>query len=162
MIDWKAIKDQTMGFRTAIVGLLSTESERADIRPPTWNNTLHWHAGHLVTTPRLLTLGLLQEPLDIPADYRRWFAKGTSPKDWTANDAIPSFESLLDVIIERTPVLFDALEDRAETPFTTPYQTSVGILLRNPMEALTFSLVHDGTHMGMIMALKRGLDGMRT
>lgn len=160
MADWEQLLEFTMGFRRAIVGMLEGEADRADILPPTWNNNLHWHAGHLVTTPRLLTLGLLGEPLGIPETYRRWFAKGTSPADWAEADAVPSFDELVPVILDQTPALFEQLRPIADKPLANPYTTSVGVTLRTPAEALRFSLVHDGTHMGMIQALRRGLNGM--
>ncbi len=160
MSDWEQLLDYTMGFRRAITGMLDGEAERADTIPATWNNNLHWHAGHLVTTPRVLTLGLLGEPLGIPDPYRKWFAKGSSPSDWADAEGLPGFEDLVPVIVDQTPALFEQLRPIADRPFPNPYTTSVGVTLRTPADALRFSLVHDGTHMGMIQALRRGLNGM--
>jgi len=159
MIDWKTLKEQTMGARRAIAGLLSDETHRAHLQAPTWKNNLHWHAGHLVTTPHLLTYGVMGEPIVIPEDYRRWFAKGTSPATW-GNDPVPSFESLVEQVVVVVPGVFDAFEERADVPLPQPYATSLGVILRTPAEALNFSLVHDGIHIGMIQAFKRGLNAM--
>jgi hypothetical protein len=161
MIDWSILREQTLGFRRAIAGMLEGEGRRAGIRPPTWNNNLHWHAGHLITTPRILTYGLMGEPIGVPEEYRKWFAKGSSPADW-GDDPVPSFEELAGRLVDVIPPLFDAFEARADEPFPRPYPTSVGVLLRTPAEALSFSLAHDGTHMGMIQALRRGLNGIST
>jgi hypothetical protein len=47
-----------------------------------------------------------------------------------------------------------------DEPFLQPYTTSAGVVLHTPAQALNFSLAHDGIHMGLMMALKRGLDAM--
>jgi hypothetical protein len=161
MIDWNTLRDQTLAYRRSIAELLKQEVDRADIRPPTWNNTLHWHAGHLVLTPHTLTYAMLNEPLPLPESYRGWFAKGTGPTGW-GNDAVPDFEMLVGQIVAVVPPIFENLQSRAEEPFPAPYATSVGIVLRTPAQALNFSMAHDAMHLGMIQALRRALDGMRT
>jgi hypothetical protein len=159
MFDWKSLKETSLSCRQAIAGLLRGESERADIIPPTWNNNLHWHAGHLVTTPHLLTYGVLGEPIRIPTDYRKWFAKGTSPAAW-GDDPVPPFESLVAQLVDVVPTIFEELETRADERFARAYTTSLGIELRTPAESLLFSMIHDGIHIGMIQTLKRGLNAM--
>jgi hypothetical protein len=47
-----------------------------------------------------------------------------------------------------------------DEPFLEPYTTTVGVVLHSPAEALNFSMTHDGIHLGMLLALKRGLDAM--
>jgi hypothetical protein len=161
MIDWNTLKAQTLGYRSAIASLARNETDRVRTIPPTWNNNLHWHAGHLVVTPCLLTYGLMGEPLPIPAEYRRWFAKGTSPAGWNG-ETLPSYEKLADEMLEIVPGIFADFENRTDTPYAGPYATSIGVPLNTPAEALTFSLAHDGIHFGMIQALIRGLNGMKT
>jgi hypothetical protein len=159
MTSFDVLQEQTLAFRRAIVRMLEEQSHRADIKPPTWNNTLHWHAGHLITTPRVLTYGLMGEPLGVPKEYRAWFAKGTSPDGW-GDAPIPSYSELVSSIVDLTVPVLDEWRVRGDEPFPEPYPTSVGAVLRTPAQALSFSLAHDGTHMGMIQALIRGLNGM--
>lgn len=158
MISLDTLTDQTLGVRQMIVKLLkSIPIEHADIIPPTWHNNARWHAGHLLITPYLVTYGVMKEPIPLPDDYRRWFAKGTGPADWTDADKVPSFIDLVDDIVPLSGRLFDELRDRIETPFIEPYATSVGIVLKSPADALNFSLAHDGIHLGSLLALKRAL-----
>lgn len=150
------IRTQTMAFRKAIRALSAPYRDQADVMPATWRNNLRWHLGHLVVTPRLLTVGLFQEPLGVADNYKRWFAKGTSPADWGA-DTVPSFDRLLEEVEDLSAALFEELDGRADAPFPAPYTTSVGVELASPLEALSFSLAHDGIHIGMIFALRRAL-----
>lgn len=160
MSDWNVLQNRITAMRGALSSLLEGEGYRADVIPPTWNNNLRWHVGHLVTSPYILTWGLLGEPLPIAPEYRSWFARGTGPRAW-GDAQIPPYEVLLGELTGALPAILSAFEDRAQEPFPTPYTTSLGIELRTPADALEFTLIHDGLHYGSIQALKRGLDGMK-
>ena len=158
MISLDTLIDQTLGTRQMIVKLLkSIPVEQADTIPPTWKNSARWHAGHLLVTPCLLTYGVMKEPLPVPQDYRKWFGKGSDPTQWSDADAVPSFADLVDDIVPLSGRLFDALKDNIAEPYIEPYTTSVGIELKSPVEALNFSMVHDGIHLGLLLALSRAL-----
>lgn len=158
MITLDTLIEQTLGTRQMMVQLLkSIPTEQADTMPPTWHNNARWHAGHLLITPALLTHGLLQEPLGVPEEYRGWFSKGSSPADWGSDAAIPSYADLVDDLVPLSGRLFESVKDRADQQFLQPYTTSVGVVLRTPVDALNFSLMHDGIHLGMLLALKRAL-----
>jgi hypothetical protein len=158
MISVDTLIDQTLGLRQTIVKLLkSIPIEHADTIPPTWHNNARWHAGHLLITPCMITYGIMKEPLPLPAEYRQWFAKGSSPAGWENPEAMPGFIDLVDDIVPSAGRLFDDLKPRLEEPFIEPYATSAGPVLRTPAEALNFSLAHDGIHLGMLMALVRAL-----
>lgn len=158
MISLNTLTDQTLATRETIVKLLKTiPVEQADTIPPTWKNNARWHAGHLIITPCLLTYGLLKEPLTVPEEYRTWFAKGTDPTQWPDSSAVPTLSDLADDIMPVSGRIFDAMKDRADEPLIEPYKTSVGIVLKNTGEALSMSLMHDGIHLGMLLALKRAL-----
>ncbi|MFH0793648.1 MAG: DinB family protein [bacterium] len=151
------LRDQMLKTREMTVNLLKgIGDERADEMPPTWKNNARWHTGHLVITPRLLTFGLMKEELGVPQEYRKWFAKGSSPKDW-AGDTIPSYSELIEAIVPTSETLFENFCERFEAPFPESYTTPVGVVLKTPAEALNRSLTHDGIHLGLLLALRRGL-----
>lgn len=153
-----ALRDQTLKTREMMVKLLKgIGAERADTMPPTWRNNARWHAGHLVITPRLLTFELTKEPLGVSENYRKWFAKGSSPKDWEL-DTIPSYAELVESIVPTSETLFEAFRERFDSAFPQSYTTSVGVVLKTPCEALNFILAHDGIHLGLLLALRRGLE----
>jgi len=148
--------ETTRLHRIAIADILRSMKGREDTIPPGWNNNARWHAGHLVLTPHLLTLGRLGEPLVVPSEYRTWFAKGTSPADWKGA-SIPDFEDLVDQIVPSALKLMEDLRTRLEAPYPDPYTTTVGAKLSCPLEALTLSATHDGIHLGLLLALRRNL-----
>jgi len=158
MTPTETLIDQTLSVRQMLVKLFkSIPLEQADTMPPTWKNNARWHAGHLIVTPSMITYGVMREPLNVPEEYRTWFAKGSSPAGW-GNDAVPSYQDLCDDLVPSSGRLFEALKHRFDEPFLEPYTTSVGVVLHTPAQALNFSLFHDGIHLGMLMALKRALD----
>jgi hypothetical protein len=136
--------------------LRSISEQSADKIPANWNNNARWHAGHLVVTPRLITYGLLGKPLGVPEEYRKWFGKGSSPSSWQ-NENPPSFEELISQIVSSTDSLYEELSDLLEVPYAKPYTTSLGAVLHYPGESLMFSMVHDGIHVGLLLALKRDI-----
>ena len=152
-----SLRDQTLKTREMTAKLLKgIGAERANEMPPTWKNNARWHAGHLDITPRLLTFGLMKEPLGVSENYRKWFAKGSSPKDWEGAK-IPSYSQLCDAVVPCAEEVFEKFRDRIDVSFPQPYTTSVGVVLSNPGEALNFSFAHDGIHLGLLLALRRGL-----
>lgn len=149
--------EQTLGVRQMITGLLKAlPGDKTDVIPGGWNNNARWHAGHLIVTPLLLTYGISKQPLPVAEEYRRWFAKGTTPRDW-GNDSVPAFGQLVDELAPTMSRLFEEWRDRMNEPYPEPYTTSLGVVLRTPGEALQFSAVHDGIHLGMLLALRRAL-----
>ena len=157
-MNFEKLIDQTLAARQTVVRILkSIKTEQADTIPPTWKNNARWHAGHLILTPALITFGILREPLPVPDEYRKWFAKGTSPAEWDSGDPIPEYEDLCDDVVPSAGRLFDLIKPHLTQPFLEPYTTSAGVILHSPEEALNFSLFHDGIHLGMLLALKRAL-----
>lgn len=153
----QSLIDQTLATRQTIVKVLkSIPHEFTSVVPPTWSNNAHWHAGHLIVTPYLLTYGVMKEPLLLEDNYKDLFAKGTGPASWEEH-TVPTYEDLVDNIVSSSGKLFESLRDRWEIPYVEPYTTSVGIILKSPVEALQFSLMHDGIHLGMLLALRRAL-----
>ena len=158
MISLDTLIDQTLGVRQMIAKVLkSIPTEQSDVIPPTWKNNARWHAGHLLVTPALLSHGLLREPLGVPEEYKAWFAKDSSPANWTSPEALPSYADLVDELVPLSGRLFESIRDRADHPYLEPYTTSVGVVLKSPADAMNFSLMHDGIHLGMLLALRRAL-----
>lgn len=150
------LQEQSTLLRSMCIKIAESEAARGDVIPAGWNNNIRWHIGHLITTPRVLTFDLFKEELGMPAGYRAWFGKGSSPKDW-GGAAIPALEELAEELLASTAEVFKAMAGREEEPFPQPYKTSVGVILHTPIEALAFSQGHDGIHLGMLMALARAV-----
>lgn len=154
------VREQTLILRKALAKRLAAFSHQADDQPPTWNNNLRWHAGHLVTTVALLAYRPLGEPLPIPDQYPGWFRRDTSPLSWHGSEAyIPPFDQLLEEMISVPERIFDDFANRPVIPeFPEPLTVTIGATFRNSLEALIFSQTHDGIHAGLCFALIRAIE----
>jgi DinB superfamily len=153
---FEMLKDQTLKIRALCVKVAEAVKDKGDEIPAGWNNNLRWQLGHLIITPRRLTLGLYKEDLGLPTQYNQWFAKDTGPGDW-GNTTPPTIEELLPMVSSSMDHVFSAMENRLNEKFPQPYSTSVGVTLTCPADALAFSMTHDAIHLGSLLALKRAL-----
>lgn len=156
MSQFETLKSQTMITRGKIASLARANSARADVIPAGWNNNLRWHIGHLVVTPRRLTSLMLGEPLGLPEEYNAWFAKGTGPRDW-GSAPVPPLEQLVAEMTTEMDKVFAEMAPRLSERYPQDYETTVGIVLRSPGDGLTMSFLHDGIHLGLLLALNRAL-----
>lgn len=156
MIEWRELEEMTLTFRQRIAAAVLDQADRADFIPPGWNNNLRWHVGHLAYVPRALTRGLSGEPIGIPEERYALFKKGSGPHDWDSAP-VPTLQELVDDMLGVVPELFGEFEDRRNLRYATAYRTSAGVELGSPAESLTFSLAHDGIHLGLIIALRRAI-----
>lgn len=160
MISYDTVLGQTMAIRNRVALLLrSIPAEKIDAIPPTWKNNARWQAGHLIVTPALLTYRLAGQPLSVSQEYLKYFAKGSDPTSWTQADkeSLPDYGQLIQQLEPGIEAIFADFRDRMNMPYGEPYVTSAGTVLHTPGEALNFSLIHDGIHLGMLLALKRNL-----
>jgi hypothetical protein len=152
------ILQQTLTFRTKVGELLLSIPEEDRTRIPSgWNNHALWHAGHLLTTPRLLTLGLAGRELGMPSHWRKLFSKDSAPATWPDNPSIPSYGEMVGALGSTISEIVETLGPAISEPFANPYVTSTGVVLHSPAESLPFSFCHDGIHLGLILALRRAL-----
>ena len=158
MISYADLTSQTLAVRTKMAGFARANAAHADRIPAGWNNNLRWHIGHLVVTPQRLTYGVMGEAVRVPEAYNGWFMKGTGPRDW-GNAPVPPLEQLIEEMTAESEKLFADMEPRLRLPYKQPYETSVGIVLHNPADSLLMSYMHDGIHLGMLLALGRALKG---
>ncbi len=158
MIPFDTLKSQTLTAREKIAGFARANAAKADVIPAGWNNNIRWHIGHLVVTPRRLTSLMLGEPLSLPEAYNGWFAKGTSPRDW-GTAPVPPLEQLIGEMRTEMEKVFAEMQPRFAMSFPKAYETSVGIMLHSPGDALMMNYMHDGIHLAMLLALGRALKG---
>lgn len=151
------VRESTLKFRGTLLNFFKAVAPKADVIPAGWKNNFHWHLGHLIVTPNLLTHRLLNEKIAVNPNYKTIFAKDTSPMTWTNIDVIPPYEQLLEEFIPSTEALFESMTGRMNHPFAVAYTTSPGVVLETPLHALNFSQTHDGIHMGLMIALRRSL-----
>lgn len=138
--------------RNNILGLIEdlTVSQLNTI-PEGFKNNIIWHVGHLLATQQLLTYGLSGLDLLLSDNIIEEFRKGTKPEKAYSEDDIEELKFVFIEVINETEVDFN--EGIFET--FSEYSTSFGITLRSIDDAVTFNNVHEGLHMGLIMAMKK-------
>lgn len=126
----------------------STDPSLLKIIPPGFQNHLHWHIGHILTTQERLAFRLIGEPLELEERLMSFFLNGTKPEDWT--EPAPELPVLLELLQEQPARIRKRLAGKTGLPLKVPFKdfTTLG-------EVLLFSLSHEGLHQGYMMALRR-------
>ena len=69
------------------------EEGLVDVQPEGFNNTIHWHIGHVLTVAEQFMFGFPKNTIHLPANYIELFATGTKPADWQGD--VPSVDKLI-------------------------------------------------------------------
>ncbi|WP_299617995.1 DinB family protein [uncultured Tenacibaculum sp.] len=119
--------------------------------PEGFKNNIAWNVAHLVVTQQLLHYKLSGLQCLIPDDLIEKYRKGTSPSEEFSAEEFEEVKELL-------AGLPDTLEeDYKEGIFQeyTEYPTSTGYVLSSIDNAIAFNNLHEGIHLGTIMALSK-------
>ena len=133
-----------------------SEEELFEI-PPGFSNNIAWNAAHLVVTQQLLQYGLSQLDFLVPKDLIETYRKGTQPE----KSSSATFYRAMEFLHKAPEQLQEDYEKGLFTSFTT-YETSTGIVLHNIDEAIAFNNMHEGIHLGYMMALRKSLKKVRS
>jgi DinB superfamily len=122
-----------------------------DVQPEGFNNTIHWHVGHVLTATETLLFGFPKNSTHLPANYMELFSRGTKPADWKGE--VPSVS-----------VLVTQLKDQLNRMKEIPVENH-GVKLKEPFlgqetfgELVNFALFHENLHLGHIQAMKRVIE----
>ncbi|MDQ6595507.1 DinB family protein [Bacillus salipaludis] len=122
-----------------------------DIQPEGFNNTIHWHIGHVLTVAEQFMFGFPKKSTNLPENYMTLFATGTKPADWQG--AVPSIAELTSQLKEQInrikEVPAESLNERLATPF---------LGLESFGEIANFATFHEANHLGQIQAMKRVIE----
>lgn len=121
--------------------------------PEGFNNNVLWNVGHVVVTQQLLCYKLSGMPMGIDDPTVEMFCKGSSPKDWTTTPDMASLIGPLHDLVETTR------RDYAAGRFGgyDTYTTSTGYTLVSIEDAIAFNNLHEGIHLGYVLALRRAV-----
>jgi uncharacterized damage-inducible protein DinB len=119
-----------------------------DVQPEGFNNTIHWHVGHVLTVAEQFMFGFPKKTTQLPANYIELFASGTSPAAWQGD--VPSVQELIVQLQEQLTrikeIPAEVVNQRLKTPFLG--QETFG-------ELTNFAIFHESIHLGQIQAMKR-------
>jgi len=119
--------------------------------PEGFGNNIVWNIAHLVVTHQILCYKFSGLPMNVSNEMVEKYMKGAAPKDDVS-------QSELDEIIH----LFKELPIQFEKDYTAKvfkeyesYTTSVDVTLTDIDSATAFNNLHEGIHLGVILALKK-------
>ncbi len=124
------------------------EEGQVEVQPEGFNNNIHWHIGHVLTTAETFMFGYPKNTSHLPANYTELFAKGTKPADWQGD--VPSVSVLIrqlkDQLNRMKEIPVESFSEKLKEPFLG--QETFG-------ELINFALFHENLHLGHIQAMKR-------
>ena len=108
--------------REATLGIIKgLDESKVDIQPKKLNNTLRWHAGHILVTAESLLFGFPNHSKNLPETYQELFATGTKPADWP--EQVPKLSEIIDHLSEQKKRIKDLDEAffNKNLPFEMPF-----------------------------------------
>lgn len=138
--------EKTRGY--FIKKIESVSKDVASIQPDGFNNTIHWHIGHVLTVCEQFMFGFPRKTTHIPANYIELFGNGTKPADWKGD--IPETDELIiqlkDQLVRIRQIPAERLNEKLAKPF---------LGLETFGELAEFALFHEANHLGHIQAMER-------
>ncbi|CAM1373710.1 Damage-inducible protein DinB [Tenacibaculum litopenaei] len=125
--------------------------EQLHVIPTGFKNNIAWNVAHLVVTQQLLHYKLSGLACLVPDELIENYRKGTAPTETFTEEA---FEEVKDLLLGLPDTLQEDFEAGIFTEYTT-YETSTGFVLDSIETALAFNNLHEGIHLGVIMALRK-------
>jgi uncharacterized damage-inducible protein DinB len=135
--------------RTSLLHFLEDISEEtADIQAEPFNNTLRWHAGHVLTLDEKMFFQYPKKSENIPASYAELFGPGTRPSEWT--ETPPTLETLREQLQDQQERMnnFDDLFWKTDVTFKVPFGS-----IETFGDLLIMLSHHETEHLGKMKAM---------
>jgi hypothetical protein len=128
--------------------------EKLNQVPTGYSNSIIWNVAHVVATFDNLVYKLSMRPSQMNAEFIERYQKGTSHQQHTTVEEIAALKSLLTFQLDQFEI------DYQSGMFTEfkEYKTSFGNTLNSVQESLSFDLIHEGIHIGYVLAMKKLLN----
>ncbi len=133
--------------RNALLGEIEKlDAAVIDVQPNGFNNTIHWHIGHVLTVTEMFLFGYPEKSQHIPESYKGIFGPGSKPADWSGE--VPAVAELTKQLTEQLKrakqIPAEQFEQQLEKPFLG--QNTFGGLA-------AMSAFHEANHIGQIHAM---------
>ncbi len=119
--------------------------------PEGFSNNIIWNFAHLLSVQQSVFYSLSGLLPRVDASFITQYRRGTKPEKQLNENEV---DNLKDIFSKAINTFEEDYKNGLFTSYKT-YETSVGITLRNIDDAIFFSTVHDGLHLGYARALKR-------
>ncbi|MDF2726248.1 MAG: hypothetical protein K0Q59_5926 [Paenibacillus sp.] len=134
--------------------------ELFDIQPPSFNNTIRWNVGHIVTTLEgLLNRGGVALNSNLPESYRPLFTGKSKPSEWTI--APPSKEELVNYLSRQLQAISEFPAETLDNKFEPPIQLG-SMSFGTAGELFNFGFVHETMHGEAIKYILKAIHHMQT
>lgn len=120
--------------------------------PDGFNNTIHWHVGHVLVSTEfhIFYLSDNMQAMTLPSEYMDYFGYGTKPSDWLNEP--PAWETLIDQLKVQPVQMREWLKDKLEQPVKDNF------LLAETFGGLVVSTaLHASYHVGNVSAMLKAL-----
>lgn len=119
--------------------------------PEGFKNNIIWNVGHNLITQQLLHYRLGGAQPIVSDELIDKYRKGSFPEHYVKEEEITYIKELF------LPSVDQLEKDYSNKVFSdyTEYTTSYGANLKSIEDAVTFNTIHEGLHLGVIMALKK-------
>lgn len=117
--------------------------------PENFKNSIFWNIAHLLVTQQLLCYRLSGQEIKIDNDMVDKYGKGAMA---TEEVDIKDIQYVKDHLIKATQELEKDYHNGLFVNFKS-YMTSTGIELTSVEDAVSFSALHDGIHLGVVLSL---------
>ncbi|MBS4172738.1 DinB family protein [Bacillus sp. FJAT-49736] len=130
--------------------LNNVDEKTADVQPKGFNNTIHWHIGHVLVSAEAYMFGYPKMSTNLPASYNQLFAMGSKPADWSGE--IPSVTELIQLLEEQSSRIQALTDDFFEKklPVKVPYGN-----IETFGDLFIFLNYHEADHLGQMKAMKK-------
>ncbi|TXE13144.1 DinB family protein [Seonamhaeicola algicola] len=143
--------DVLLNVRKALKQILDNASEtQLNTIPKGFNNNIIWNIAHLVVSEQLLINKLSGLPVTVSDDLINAFKKGTKP---TGNVSQQEIEVIKDLVISSIKKSEENYKTGLFKNYTEYTVSTTGNTLKTVEDALNFVLLHEGIHLGVVMAL---------
>jgi len=149
---YRALLDQMKAIRGYLLASVEGLDDEQLLRVPQgFTNNILWNVGHTITDNCTMLYPPTGQPLPLPEQYLQWFKPGKSPADWT--DTPPIAEVLESGITTRDKLFEDCIAGKMED--YEPLALGDGTVLNNIAYAIAHCNIHEGIHLGVILALRK-------
>ena len=124
--------------------------EQLNIVPTGFKNSIGWNVAHIVVTQQLLCYKLSGLELSLDASFVDRFKKGSVASEISEKEMNTIKAQLIDF-----PVKLEEDYDTDLFKSFDEYPTSYNVTLNSIEDAIQFNNVHEGLHLGYIMAMKK-------
>ncbi|EMR04934.1 DinB superfamily protein [Bhargavaea cecembensis DSE10] len=130
-----------------------TPEEITSIVPDGYRNSIHWNFGHILFIQERLALEVAGEEMELPEEYRTYFAAGTKPSEWAGTP--PTLIDIREALDTQTERLQKLRAGRLDEPLPEPFTNRMGLTFRMAGETLLFSFYYEALHLETIRQMRK-------